>query len=375
MKKIIKFMFIVAVVGAAGYGLYKGYNWYKNKETQTTTTTVAPAFVQEMKLKNVFPKVSFVAKIEAIDTVGIRARVTGFLQQRSFKEGDFVQEGQLLYVIEQDNFKSDVEKADAEYNRALAQEQNAKAQYKRAQSLIKTKDISASRLDELEATEKSSAATVKLAKASLDLAKTELSYTEIFAPMTGKIRETKFSVGELIGPDSGILTEIVKMDPIEVVFSVSENQLAQLRNTFSSLDDVSVDFFNTEGQKYPHAGKIYFMDSALDDTTNTLRLKASFENPDNILLPGQYGRIELTSKKNVDAFVLPLQVIQRDMTGAFVFVVGKDNKIERRAIQTGTEFPNFDVIIESGLQAGDKVVVTGFQKMAVGMTVAPQIAE
>ena len=113
-------MFIVAVVGAAGYGLYKGYNWYKNKETQTTTTTVAPAFVQEMKLKNVFPKVSFVAKIEAIDTVGIRARVTGFLQQRSFKEGDFVQEGQLLYVIEQDNFKSDVEKADAEYNRALA---------------------------------------------------------------------------------------------------------------------------------------------------------------------------------------------------------------------------------------------------------------
>lgn len=315
------------------------------------------------------PETSFVAKIEAKDTVGLRARVTGFLQKRLFKEGQIVQAGDPLFLIEKVNFESGVREAEANYKKALANEKNTKAQYERTKTLFKTKDVSAARLDEAEANYQSAQADVSQMKARLDLAKQDLDYTEVKAPMTGKIGESKFSEGELISPESGVLATIVTVDPMDAVFSVSENQLLSLRALFNKSKNIDVRFITADGQTYSQIGHISFVDVKLDEAMNTLKLKASFPNPDGQLISGQYGRVILTGQEPVDQLVIPQRAIQRDMSSSFVYVITPQNTIEKRTVKEGIELPDFKVIITEGLTPGETIVTDGFQKIIPGMSV------
>lgn len=374
-KKVIKGIIIAAVVAGAAYW---GYGMYQSSAKRGAMQMGAPAVsVIEVARQNVHPEVSFVAKIESMDKVGLRARVTGFLQERLFNEGDMVKEGQPLFVIEKVNFEASVREAEANYEQAQAQATNAKAQYDRTQKLFKTKDVSEARLDETKAAHMSAMAAVSQMKARLDLAKQDLDYTEITAPMSGKIGESTFSVGELIGPDSGVLAEIVKIDPIDAVFSVSENEMLSLQYQFrdQSNGNATVKFYTSDGREYPYEGRFSFIDNALDEAMNTLKLKASFPNPDGKLISGQYGRVVLTSPTTISDIVIPMKAVQRDMLGAFVYVVGDENVIEKRAIKTGTELPNFEVVVREGLNPGEKIVVEGFQKIAPNITVTPQLTQ
>ena len=374
-KKVIKGIIIAAVVAGAAYW---GYGMYQSSAKRGAMQMGAPAVsVIEVARQNVHPEVSFVAKIESMDKVGLRARVTGFLQERLFNEGDMVKEGQPLFVIEKVNFEASVREAEANYEQAQAQATNAKAQYDRTQKLFKTKDVSEARLDETKAAHMSAMAAVSQMKARLDLAKQDLDYTEITAPMSGKIGESTFSVGELIGPDSGVLAEIVKIDPIDAVFSVSENEMLSLQYQFrdQSNGNATVKFYTSDGREYPYEGRFSFIDNALDEAMNTLKLKASFPNPDGKLISGQYGRVVLTSPTTISDIVIPMKAVQRDMLGAFVYVVGDENVIEKRAIKTGTELPNFEVVVREGLNPGEKIVVEGFQKISPNIAVAPQLPQ
>lgn len=374
-KKVIKGIIIAAVVAGAAYW---GYGMYQSSTKRGAMQMGAPAVsVIEVTRQNVHPEVSFVAKIEAMDKVGLRARVTGFLQERLFNEGDMVKEGQPLFVIEKVNFEASVREAEANYEQAQAQATNAKAQYDRTQKLFKTKDVSEARLDETKAAHMSAIAAVSQMKARLDLAKQDLDYTEITAPMSGKIGESTFSVGELIGPDSGVLAEIVKIDPIDAVFSVSENEMLSLQYQFRdrSNGNAIVKFYTSDGREYPYEGRFSFIDNALDEAMNTLKLKASFPNPDGKLISGQYGRVVLTSPTTISDIVIPMKAVQRDMLGAFVYVVGAENIIEKRAIKTGTELPNFEVVVREGLNPGEKIVVEGFQKILPNIAVTPQLTQ
>lgn len=374
-KKVIKGIIIAAVVAGAAYW---GYGMYQSSAKRGAMQMGAPAVsVIEVARQNVHPEVSFVAKIESMDKVGLRARVTGFLQERLFNEGDMVKEGQPLFVIEKVNFEASVREAEANYEQAQAQATNAKAQYDRTQKLFKTKDVSEARLDETKAAHMSAMAAVSQMKARLDLAKQDLDYTEITAPMSGKIGESTFSVGELIGPDSGVLAEIVKIDPIDAVFSVSENEMLSLQYQFrdQSNGNATVKFYTSDGREYPYEGRFSFIDNALDEAMNTLKLKASFPNPDGKLISGQYGRVVLTSPTTISDIVIPMKAVQRDMLGAFVYVVGAENIIEKRAIKTGTELPNFEVVVREGLNPGEKIVVEGFQKISPNIAVTPQLTQ
>ncbi len=374
-KKVIKGIIIAAVVAGAAYW---GYGMYQSSTKRGAMQMGAPAVsVIEVARQNVHPEVSFVAKIESMDKVGLRARVTGFLQERLFNEGDMVKEGQPLFVIEKVNFEASVREAEANYEQAQAQATNAKAQYDRTQKLFKTKDVSEARLDETKAAHMSAMAAVSQMKARLDLAKQDLDYTEITAPMSGKIGESTFSVGELIGPDSGVLAEIVKIDPIDAVFSVSENEMLSLQYQFrdQSNGNATVKFYTSDGREYPYEGRFSFIDNALDEAMNTLKLKASFPNPDGKLISGQYGRVVLTSPTTISDIVIPMKAVQRDMLGAFVYVVGAENIIEKRAIKTGTELPNFEVVVREGLNPGEKIVVEGFQKISPNIAVTPQLTQ
>lgn len=369
MKKIVLLGVLTVVLAGGGY---LGYRYWTSTHTATTQQMPAQAVdVMTVGMKRVNPEASYVAKIESMDKVGLRARVTGFLQEQLFKEGDMVKKDQPLFLIEKVNFEAQVRQAEANLAKAKASAVNAKAQYGRTKTLYKTKDVSAAKLDEARAANDSAQATVSEMKALLDLAQKDLEYTTIVAPMDGKIGETTFSVGELIGPSSGVLAEIVSINPIDAVFSVSENDIARLQDQFGTGSETEVTFVSATGKVYPEKGSINFIDVALDEAMNTLKMKASFPNPNNRLISGQYGRVILRGTQPISRIVIPMKAVQRDMTGAFVYLVDTNNTIVKQAVQTGLELPNFDVIIESGLTGGEKLVVAGFQKITTGTTVQP----
>lgn len=360
---------IVSVLGVLGLGVYYGY--YKMQAPVVQKMPVVAVDVEQVVLKDVYPKSSFVAKIEAQDKVGLRARVQGFLQERLFKEGDIVTKGQPLFVIEPVNFEATVREAEANVAKAKAAVKNTKAQYERAQTLYKTKDVSESKLDTEEAAYTSAQASLGQAEAKLDLAKKDLEYTTITAPMDGKIGESVYSVGELIGPSSGVLAEVVAINPIDAVFSVSENEMLVLQKNFKEASSIKVRFVTSDGAIYPQEGKIDFVDITLDEAMNTLKIKASFPNPDNKLISGQYGRVLLESQSPVKEVVIPMKAVQQDMLGSYVYVVNGENRVEKQDVIRGAELEGFNVVITSGLKAGDIIVTEGFQKIAPQMLVNP----
>jgi membrane fusion protein (multidrug efflux system) len=363
--KLIAVILLVLVLG----GAYAYWNTQKQKGTQNVPATAVAAF--KVLEREINPESSFVAKVESKDTVGLRARVTGFLQERLFQEGDLVAEGQPLFILEKINFEANVRDAEANVQKAEAHAENAKSQYERTKTLFKTKDVSEAKLDEALATYESAKADVEQMKARLDLARQDLIYTEIIAPMTGKIGESKFSVGELIGPESGVLATLVTIDPMDVVFSISENQLMSLQQQFDTAEEMDVTFYTSTGKAYGHKGQVSFVDVALDEAMNTLKFKASFPNPNNQLISGQYGRIVLKSLTPSNKILIPMRAVQRNLTDTYVYVITPEKTIEKRLIRTGMELDNFDVIVEEGLASGEEIVVEGFQKIAPGAKVTP----
>lgn len=365
VKKIILFLILILLI-ATIFGIWKC-------TTKPAGQASVPPKVNVVKVDwyDINPEHSFVAKIESRDRVGLRARVTGFLQNRLFKEGDYVDQGQPLFIIEQVNFESALKEAQANYDRAAARAKNAHIQYSRTLKLYQTKDVSKARLDDDEAAFASANADLKQMTARLELAQKDLEYTVITAPMSGKIGEATFSVGELIGPQSGILANIVTVDPMDAVFSISENDLLNVRRQFLKPEDVEARFITADDYEYPQVGTLNFVDVTLDESMNTLKMKASLPNPDHKLISGQYGRIKLRSKKPTKMLVVPQKAIQRTADSEFVMIVKSDNTIEQRPVKTGMELPNYQMELLEGVKAGENVVVEGFQKISTGAAVTP----
>ena len=367
LKKILLGVIVLLLVVIG----YFGWRSVRSRAVQQVSVPVVDAV--RLVESEIYPEASFVAKIESQDKVALRARVSGFLQDRLFQEGDIVQKNQPLFIIEQVNYESALKSAEANYAKAVAAAKNATSQYDRTKKLYHTKDVSKAKLDEAEAANESAKATVNQMQALLDLAQQDLDYTVIHSPMDGKVGESVFSVGELIGPSSGVLAQVVKIDPIDAVFSVSENQLMQLRHQFPSTDDVQAHFIFSDERAYPVIGKVNFVDVVLDEQMNTLKMKASFANPEGKLISGQYGRILLKGKKPMPVLTVPQRAVQHDKVQAFVYVVTPNNTIEKRVITTEMDLPDFLYEVTSGLKGGEIVVTDGFQKIAPQVPVQTNI--
>lgn len=368
MKKKIKVLLGILVVIIV---LYIGYKFILGRNAAVPQSQAPQVMTVVAANEEISPSLTFVAKIESQDKVGLRARVAGFLQERSFNEGDVVKQGETLYRIEKDNFASALKEAQANYEKAKAKAVNAKAQYNRFVTLYRTKDVSAARLDEAKANYEAAQAEINQTEALVELAQKNLEYTDIVAPIDGKIGESKFSVGELVSPESGVLAEIVKLNPIDAVFSISENQMASFQQGLmqTNPEDISVRFIFSDDVPYETEGKFSFIDTGLDEAMNTLKLKASFQNDAGKLIPGQYGKVVLTGKNKISCLVIPLKAVQRDMMGAFVYVITPENTVERRTVKTGMELDNFEVEVLDGIKEGETVMVEGFQKVVPGMNV------
>jgi membrane fusion protein, multidrug efflux system len=330
--------------------------------------TVAPVGAADVR-----PKSEFVGRVEAVDKVELRARVTGFLEQRPFQEGQEVKAGDLLFVIEQPPYQAAVDQQAAELASAQANRANTAVQLQRAEELVRNNNIPKAEVDQRRAADQMAAAQILEAQAALEQAQINYGYTEIRAPIDGKIGQTNYTVGNLIGPDSGVLATIVSQDPMYVTFPVSAAVILQARREAGgALPDPSnfvVRVKLPDGSVYQHPGKIDFLDNQVAQGTDTLTARAVFPNPERLLVDGQFVTVTVEAGEPVTALVVPQGTVQVDQAGPYVLVVGPDQKVEQRRVTLGAN-QGTDVVVQSGLIQGERIVVSGIQKVRPGMQVA-----
>lgn len=314
--------------------------------------------------------------------VPIRARVEGFLESRDFEEGTFVKKGDLLYTIDPQPFQAKLVAAQSELAAAQTRLAKATADLARIRPLAEMNAVSQQDLDGAVAQEAASRAAVEAANAGVELAEIELSYTRIRAPIDGLIGLTNAKPGEFVGrePNPVVLNTLSDIDPIRVRFSISEREYLTLARGIMSegRENVRGDRENNplrlilaDGTEYQYPGYIDGSAQSIDSSTGTFTLEATFDNSDNLLLPGQFARVRAEYKTLKDAVVIPRQAMV-ELQGRFqVFIVNNENVVELVQVQTGPAKGN-DIVVESGLNGGERVIVEGVQKVRAGMPVDPQ---
>jgi membrane fusion protein (multidrug efflux system) len=334
------------------------------------TVTVVPVVESQ-----VTPTFEFVGRTVAVESVDLRARVQGFLESRNFEEGAEVKKGDLLFVIERAPYQAAVDQAAAALARAQATLVNARSEVKRLRPLQKKELVTASDLDAAVATELEADASVKEAQANLRSAQLDLGYTEIHAPVSGRIGRSAYSVGNLVGADSGVLASIVSLDPIYVTFPVSERDLMTTRQealartgAFPTRAEFIPTLRLSNDRVYEHKGAVEFLDNRIDEATGTVTARASFPNPDKLLLPGQFVTVLVERDVPTAARLVPQAAIQQDQAGYYVLVVDEQNRVATRRITVG-EQRDADWIVKEGLEVGEQVVFEGLQKVRPGVEV------
>ena len=292
-----------------------------------------------------------------------------------------VEEGSVLFEIDPEPYEIALKQAEAKLAQNQAELKNAQSQLNRTQTLFKKGYASEKTLDDAIAKADSLKATVQMSEANVDEAKLNLSYTTVKAPISGLTSLEAQSEGSLISTSgsSGLLTTITQINPIYVLFSVSENELMALTNMVDSGKvknpnggkDIYAKLELSDGSMYNEDGKINFITPNIDTSTGTVTLRAVFPNAQNSIRPGQFLRLILEGLVRVDALVIPQSAVMQDVNGSYVYCINTDNIIKKVLIKTGLNTPNGDWIIDSGLKAGDNVIISDLMKLRQGMSVIP----
>lgn len=332
----------------------------------------APPSVGVIKAEKapVFESSRFVGRVEAVERVDIRARVTGYLEEVLFKDGDTVQRGAPLYRIERPPFEASVHQAEANVMRAQAGLDNATVQRQRAEDLLRTNTTSVAIRDERVAAEKSAQGELAAAQAVLETAKINLSYTDITSPIDGKIGRTAVTRGNVVGPESGLLTTVVSNDPMYVTFPVSQREFlrfAEERQHRPTTEEFKVNVQFSNGTVYPHPGKINFVDVKVDPQTDTIAVRATLPNPDGVLVDGQLLQVRVQGDKPQEFVLVPQMALIADQEGVYVFIV-EDGKVAQRRLKLGQTVGASSIVTE-GLSGGEAVIVSGLQGLRAGAAV------
>ncbi|RAI58106.1 efflux RND transporter periplasmic adaptor subunit [Roseicella frigidaeris] len=338
--------------------------------------------VTPVAVENVAPGKDFLGRVEAINAVDIRSRVEGFLEARGFAEGQLVQQDQVLFQIESAGYEAALSAAQASLAAAQADLRDAEARFQRNQELRRSQTVSQASLEESLAARDRGRANVLSAEASLRQAELSLSYATIRSPIEGRIGHTSFAVGSLVSPSSGALARVVQVDPIRVVFSVSDQSILDFR-AGATEEQRKADFVPrlilSSGQAYPHPGQIEFLGNEFDPRTGTIPVRARFPNPEGILVPGQFATVSIQPATPRERPVVRLGAVQLDREGRFVLLVDDNDKVVLRRIRVGAQLGQ-DWVVEEGLQGGERLIVQGLQNARPGATVravpaAPNPAE
>ena len=306
-----------------------------------------------------------VGRLAAYRSADVRARVPGVLQRRAYEEGSDVKEGQLLFVIDPAPLQAALGQATAAEASAQANFANARVAAERARNLAPQKFIAKSDLDNALAAERSASASLAASKAAVAAARINLGYASVRSPISGRAGKQQVTEGALVGQnDATLLTTVDQIDQMYVNFSMGVGDLTQVRQA-NTTGTRTVQVWLPDGTLYKHEGRMDFRSDTVDPSTGAVALRAIVPNPDHLLLPGTFVTVRATLGTQEKAFRVPATAVQRDVNSAYVLVVGADGKVVRKDIvpqrQDGADF-----IVSSGVASGDKVIVSGLQRVQPG---------
>lgn len=322
----------------------------------------------------------FTGRTEAVRTIDIRARVTGYLAKRHFREGSEVEEGDLLFEIDPRPYQAEVARAEANLHQAEAHLRRLERDYNRSVNLAATKALSPQEFDKVVGDRDEGAAALDVAKAQLQTARLNLSFCQVSAPIKGRMSRGAIDPGNMVKADDTLLSTIVSQDPIYAYFDVDERTMLRLQRWAQDgkingdLSDVEVTMALADEDGYPHQGKINFEDNRVDANTGTLRVRGVFRNADRLLSPGLFVRVRLPVGQAYQAVLVAEQAVGTDQGRKFVYVVDKDNKANYRPVKLGRAYNGQRVVIK-GLSTEDRVVVNGLQRVRPGAEVVPKIVD
>jgi membrane fusion protein (multidrug efflux system) len=307
-----------------------------------------------------------VGRLSAYRSADVRARVPGVLQRRLYEEGSDVKKGQALFQIDPAPLQAGLAQARGALAQAQASAANSHAAAERARGLIASKYISQSDYDNAVAAERSSAAAVQAAQASVQASDINLGYATVRSPISGRAGRQQVTEGALVGQgDATLLTTVDQLDPMYVDFSMSVAEMAQVRQLGQGGAQSRVQVLLPDGTPYDRPGELDFSGDVVDPATGAVQLRARVANPDGVLLPGTFVTLKAVLGEERNAFLVPQAALQRDPQGAYVLVVGKDGKVARKAVVT-ERAQGVDWVVRDGLAEGDQVIVSGLQRAIPG---------
>jgi membrane fusion protein, multidrug efflux system len=342
----------------------------KNAKASTPPPAI-PVGVATVKQGDFNVYLNGLGSVEAFYTVSLKTRIDGQIMQVNFREGQDVKKGDLLLVVDPRPYEVALAQAQANLQKDEAQLTNAKAQYERNKVLYEQGVIAKQDLDTLQASFGTFEGTIASDKAAIKNAELNLTYCYIKSPIDGRVGLRQVDPGNYVtGAGGTALLVITQLHPIAVIFTIPEDQLLQVRDHMRQ-GSLEVDAYSSDDQTKLSSGKLLTIDNQIDATTGTVRLKAVFDNPDNNLWPNQFVNAHLLLETRKNAITAPAAALQRGPDGTFAYVVDANNTVQMKPLQVALT-QGSTAVVTSGLQAGDKIVTDGQEKLQVGSRVAPQ---
>jgi len=350
-----------------------------SSSAQPTAPAPPEVSVAEAICRQIGDSDEFTGRLEAVNAVEVRPRVSGYLQSVNFKEGAIVRQGDLLFQIDPRPFQAEVDRLKGDLAQAKAQRSRAQSDFERAERLHNNDGMSAEEYDRRAAVRNEAEARIASTEAALRGAQLNLEFTRVISPISGRVGRAEITEGNLVEGGAGQikpLTTLVSLDPIYVYFDVDEQTYLKFARVTQSHGTSSHDLRNAallglaDEIGFPHTGQVSFVDNQVSSSTGTIRLRATFAIKDLALTPGLFARIRLQGGGAYRGCLAKDEAVVTDLNQRYVFVLGKDNKLEYRAVKLGPMTDGLRVVRE-GLHEGDVIVVSGLQRVRPGAAVTP----
>jgi multidrug efflux system membrane fusion protein len=355
----------------------------KAQATANQAPPAMPVSVAAVKESEVTLWDEFSGRLEAVERVEVRSRVAGQVQAVHFREGMLVKKGDLLITIDPAPYAAEVERAEAQVAAAQARSTHAQSDQARAQRLWDDKAISQREFEDRLNTMREADANLRASKAQLEQARLNLGYTQVRAPISGRIGKIEITVGNLVaaGPGAPVLTSLVSVSPIYASFDTDEQVVVKALGALpggssarTQLGRIPVRMGTSASDETPYEGRLQLIDNQVDAKSGTIRVRASFDNKDGSLIPGQFARIRMGQAQTTKALLVNERAVGTDQNKKFVWVIGPENKAEYREVTLGASADGMRVVT-SGLKGGERIVVNGLQRVRPGAQVVPQLVE
>ncbi|MFC5067081.1 efflux RND transporter periplasmic adaptor subunit [Flaviflagellibacter deserti] len=370
---------VLALSGVGGVFAVTEHN-ARASDPAPVAVPAVPVSVAAVEQKETASWDEFSGRLEAVERVEVRSRVSGAVLAAHFKEGALVKQGDLLITIDPDPYEAEVARQKAAVSAAEARVDLTRSEFERGKHLVETRFLSQSDLDQRTNNYNEAQANVLAAQAALKTAQLNLDYTQVRAPVSGRVGKIEVTQGNLVaaGPGAPVLTTLVSVDPIYVQFNADEglvgDALSSIPADQSGVRDLSripVEITTATTGDYRTRGTLQFVDNQVNVGTGTVRMRAVFDNPDGRLMAGQFARVRLGQAKAEEAIAITERAIGTDQDKKFVMVVGQDNKAAYREIKIGKAVEGLR-LVTAGLNPGERIVVNGLQRVRPGALVEPQ---